>query len=200
MTASSPTLAEDAPPIVQITIERIEPGKESEYDAIEEELANVCARLGCPNSYLALLSVDAPKEVWWFVSYSSDAEVARVAAAYASNQPLLDALRVGAAKKSGIAAAPSEHMTKHRPDLSDGSPWRIGTTRFAAIAPTVGTGAVFESADETRFTIAAASTRAAAAKAAARLGPSARVFEVRPTWSRPAREWTAANAELWGAD
>jgi hypothetical protein len=185
------------PPILQITVERLRSGRELEYGAIEEDLAEVCARLGCPNSYLALLSVDEPKEVWWLVSYASQADVARVAEGYASNQPLLDAMRALTAKKAGIAETTAEHKTVHRADLSDTAAWRIGATRFAAIAPKAAAGAVFESTPAQRFTIVAADTRTEAAEAAARLGPDARIFEVRPTWSRPATNWAVANPALW---
>jgi hypothetical protein len=193
-------LAADAPPILQITIEPIRPGKEAEYGSIEEDLATLCARLGCPNRYLALLSVDAPREVWWLVAYESQAEVERVAAGYANNQPLLDAMSVLTAKKDGLAEAPTERWTKHRADLSDAAPWQIGATRFVVIATSAARGgAIFETADEQRFAIAGAETGAAATEAAARLGPSARTFEVRPTWSQPAEEWTMANPDLWMA-
>jgi hypothetical protein len=189
--------AAEPPPILQITIEEILPGKETEYGAIEEDLAQLCATRGCPNSYLALLSHAAPREVWWFVSYGSQAEVERVAASYASNQPLLDAMRALAAKKNGIATRPSEHWTKLNADLSDAAPWRIGTTRFAVIATVARGGAVFETADQRRFTIVSADTLAEAAETAVRLGQNARVFEIRPSWSQPAKEWTTARPDLW---
>jgi hypothetical protein len=113
---------------------------------------------------------------------------------------LLDAMSALTARKNGVAEAPTERWTRLRADLSDAAPWQLGTTRFAVIATLAARrGAVFESADEQRFTIAAAETRAAAAELAARLGPGARVFEVRPSWSRPAKEWAAANPDLWTA-
>lgn len=198
MTASSLTLGAEPPPILQITIEGIAPGKEAEYGVIEEDLAKLCARLDCPNNYLALLSLDAPQEVWWFVSYDSQADVERVAAGYASNRPLLEAMRALAARKSGFAAQPVEHWTKLRADLSDAVSWAIGTTRFAVIATLAsGGGTVFETADERYFTILTANKRAEATAAAVRLGADARVFEVRPSWSRPAADWTIASPDIW---
>jgi hypothetical protein len=199
MAPCSITLAAEPPPILQITIEPILPGKEAEYAAIEEDLARLCATRGCPNSYLALLSLAAPKEVWWFVAYRSQAEVESVAASYAGNPALLEALRALTAKKNGIAAEPSEHWTKLNADLSDGAPWQIGTTRFAVIATLAAGGAVFEAPDGRRFAIVSAETLADAAETAVRLGPSARVFEIRPSWSRPDKEWTTARPELWAA-
>jgi hypothetical protein len=198
MAHSTQAFTAETPPLLQITIEPIRPGKEAEYGAIEEELALLCARLGCPNSYLALLSLDTPKETWWLVSYASQADVERVAAGYTGNQPLLDGLRALAAKKIGIADAPTEHWTKPSADSSAAGPWQIGATRFAVIATEGGSGfTVFETSDGRRFVVAGAETGAAAAVVATRLGSSARVFEVRVSWSRPAQEWTAANPELW---
>jgi hypothetical protein len=190
--------AAEPPPILQITIEPIRPGKEAEYGAIEVELAALCARQRCPNSYLALLSLDAPKQVYWLVSYESQADVERVAAGYADNQPLLDGMRALAAKKTGIADATTEIWTKLRADSSDDVPWQIGATRFAVIATeTARGGAVFETSAGRRFVIAAVETSAAAAEVAGRMGASARVFEVRASWSLPSADWRAANPDLW---
>jgi hypothetical protein len=68
---------------------------------------------------------------------------------------------------------------------------------FVVIATEGSRGAVFETSDAGRFAITAVDSLAAAVEVAARLGPSARVFEVRPSWSRPSLEWTAANPGLW---
>jgi hypothetical protein len=198
MAPSIPAVAAEPPAILQITIEPIRPGREAEYGAIEEELAALCSRLGCPNSYLALLSLDTPKEVWWLVGYESQADVERVAAAYAGNQALLDGMRALAAQKIGIADATTEYWVKQSADSRAAVPWQIGATRFAVIGAEGGRGGTgFETSDGRRFVLAAAKTGAAAAEVAVRLGSSARVFEVRTSWSRPAQEWTAANPELW---
>ena len=193
--------AQEPPPILQITIERIRPGGEAEYGVIEERLAEVCARLRCPNSYLALLSVGEPKEVWWFVMYPSQAEIDRVAQAYEQNEPLLKAMRELAALKQDITDEPIAHFANYRADASAESVWRVGVEQFAVIAtaPDGAAGAVFEAPDGTRFAIASAATLADANTAAARLGSTARVFEVRPTWSKPDDAWTAANPKLWAA-
>ena len=187
------------PPILQITIERIKPGGEAEYGAIEERLAEVCARLGCPNSYLALESLGEPKEVWWFVMYPSQAEIDRVARAYAENEPLLNAMRELAALKKDITDEPIAYFTNYRADVSGKSAWRVGSEAFAVIAtaPDITVGALFETQDGMRFEIVSAGTLADANAAAAKLGSTARVFEVRPTWSKPDGAWTAANPELW---
>jgi hypothetical protein len=199
MTASA-VAAQEPPPILQITIERIKPGGEAEYGVIEERLAEVCARLGCPNAYLAQLSVDEPKEVWWFVMYPSQADIDRVAQAYEQNQPLLKAMRELAALKKDITDEPIAYFTSYRADLSGDPTWRVGSEAFTVIAtaPDLSRGAVFEAPDGTRFEIVTETKHADASSAAARLGPTARVFEVRPTWSKPDDAWKAANPELWG--
>jgi hypothetical protein len=194
ITAFSEAFAQ--PSILQITLERIEPGRESEYGRIEEQLKQTCVRMGCPNAYLALESVSAPKEVWWLVMYESQADVERVAAAYAANEPLLKEMAALAALKKGLAAAPIEHMTKR---LGAAAAWRVGAEPFAVIATAVEAPGVaaFESADGARFAIVAAATRADADSVAARLGAGAGVFAVRPEWSKPDEAWAAANPRLW---
>jgi hypothetical protein len=201
-TMTAPAVAaQEPPPILQITIERIKPGALGEYGAIEERLAEVCDRLGCPNSYLALLSADEPKEVWWFVMYPSQAEVDRVARAYEQNQPLLSAMRELAALKKDITEEPIAYFTTYRTDSSDESPWKVGREPFTVIA--TGTElagpATFEAPDGKRFAISSAATTAGASVAAEKLGSTARIFEIRPSWSKPDDAWTAGNPELWRA-
>ncbi|HEX5049708.1 MAG TPA: hypothetical protein VFX89_21520, partial [Gammaproteobacteria bacterium] len=177
------------PALLQITTERIAPGRDAEYGAIEEHLAGVCARLRCPNDYLALESDGSPKEVWWLVAYATQADVDRVAAAYAANEPLLAELRAGAVAKKGIADDPASVLTTFRPDTGSAAAWRIGMDELVVIAETSEAtvpASVFESADGRRFAVASAAGRENAAAIAARLGGGARVFAVRPSWSKPA--------------
>ena len=189
--------ADEPPAILQITIERIHAGGEARYDELEKGMVETCVRLKCPNSYLALESVDTPKEVWWFVEYATDVEVKRIRQAYEQNPSLLTALTDLAALKKGIADTPVGHMTKHRADLSIGAPWRVGTEPFVAIATLAASGSVFESVEHELFTVVSAASLLEADTVAATLGPTARVFRVQPSWSRPAESWVAANPELW---
>ena len=96
-------------------------------------------------------------------------------------------------------------IAARQPELGDSSPWRIGELQFAAVAitparhvplPRIGT-AFDEPEGSSRFTVIGAATRAEAEAAAASLGADALVFEVRPSWSKPANAWVAANPELW---
>jgi hypothetical protein len=190
--------AQAPPPILQITIESIRPGGEVEYGRVEERLKEVCVRLNCPNAYLALESVSPPKEVWWFVMYESQAQVKGVAAAYAANEPLLKEMAALNAFKKDIVDPPIGHMAMHREGESPA--WQIGSDPFVVIATSADVvgSAVFESASGARFAIVSASTRAAADAAAMRLGADARVFAVRPEWSKPDKAWVARNPQLWG--
>jgi len=197
MLTPSTSSADRAPAILQITIEHLRAGAEARYGELEERMAETCSRLGCPNSYLALESVGPPREDWWFVEYATDAEVERVRQAYEQNRPLLSALTELAALKKDITGVPVEHMTKYRADLSVGAFWRVGSEPFVAIATETASGSVFESADHEMFTVVSASTLAEANAVAAKLGPNARVFHVRPSWSHPAELWVAANPDLW---
>ena len=50
LAAQGPLEGQDPPAVIGLTIERIKPGNEERYDAVERELAGVCKRLGCPNA------------------------------------------------------------------------------------------------------------------------------------------------------
>ena len=134
--------------------------------------------------------------------YESEADVARIAEAYASNAPLTAALREGAAGKTGMAGPPVELMTRFRSDLSTPDPWRIGELRYAAVlerpSPAKSAGAVFESPDGRAVVLIAAADRTDAERRAAQLGSGARLFEVRPEWSLPEDTWVSRNPQLWG--
>jgi len=197
--APAPTYAQMTPPILQITIERVAAGRESEYGRVEERLLEACLRLGCPNDYLALESVAEPREIWWLVAYSSQADVDRVAQAYARNDSLTSALRELGALKKDIAPTIGSWVTRYRPDLGAEVPWRVGVAPFAVLGRSAapGSGAVFEAPDGMRFTVVAAATLDDANAVAARSDPSARVFTVRPEWSKPDPAWLKASPELW---
>jgi len=81
------------PKILQIVQERLNPDAEQAYGRIEEELARLCARMNCPNRYLALASVDLPRDVWWLNTYASQTDVDRIARAYANDPALTTAMR-----------------------------------------------------------------------------------------------------------
>jgi hypothetical protein len=193
--------AQEPPALLQITVETINLGSEAQYDAIELRLAEMCARRRCPNDYLALESTTAPHEVWWLVTYASQSEVDRVAAAYANDAALLRELLELTAQKREFTDEPLNHMTTRRPDLGDAAAWRIGEVPFTVIAERRGSephlGTVFEAADGTWFAVVGAATQSQADEAVARLGAGARIFAVRPSWSKPAEAWRAANPELW---
>jgi hypothetical protein len=197
--AQGPLEGQEPPAVLGITIERIKPASEARYDAIEREAAAVCRRLGCPNAYLALESFTAPKEVYWLTAYRSEADVDRVAAAYAGNEPLRAELRRVSAAKDGIVEPPVNLTARYRPELSDASPWLVGILPFAVIVEgnTVGSGAVFELADGRQLVFIPAANAEDTNAIAAAFGAGAKRFAVRAEWSKPAAAWIIANPALW---
>jgi hypothetical protein len=193
--------AQPPPPILQIVQERLNPGVEQTYGKIEEQLARLCARMKCPNRYLALASETLPREVWWLNMYDSQADVDRVAQGYASRPDLTEAMNELAQGKKGLTSEPIDLMTTLQTDLSDASPWRIGELRFAVIlemrTPAKSSGVVFQAPDGRAFVFGAASNRAKADQLTSALGREARVFEVQPQWSFPHDAWVERNPELW---
>ena len=190
-----------APALLQIAQERLKPGAETLYGETEERIARFCADNKCPNRYLALASIDLPREVWWLNEFSSSADMDRVTQFYTRNEALTAAMRELALGKEGLTEKPVDQLTSFRPDLSGRNDWQIGGLPFTVIrAMPVAErvpGTVFATPDGKTFAFAAASTRAEADRLAAILGDGAALFEVRPAWSYPSREWILRNPELW---
>jgi hypothetical protein len=189
------------PHILQIYREALKPGSEAAYHAIEEDTARICAALGCPHPYLGAESLTGPKEVWWFNGYESSVEQRQIFDEYAKNTQLMAALQESSKRKERLTLQPIDVFANYRPDLSAGPPWILGHGRFLVITVTKSdrpiAGSVFESPEGARYIITSARTREQADAAVAAAGPESTIFVVRPTWSFPAKEWTAADPLFW---
>jgi len=189
------------PQILQIHREPLKPGSEAAYQEIEEDTARICAQLRCPHPYLGIESLIGSREVWFFNGYESPAEQQQVVDDYATNAPLLAALKRNSRRKASLTGEPVGVFANYRKDLSRGVPWILGQGRFLVITVTKShpriDGTAFEAADGTRFIVLPVQTRSEADAAAAAAGPESRVFAVRPSWSLPAKEWVAADSEFW---
>ena len=101
--------AQSPPQLLQVVQERLNVDAEQAYGKIEEELARFCARMNCPNSYLALASVTLPREVWWLNAYASQADVDRVAQSppAIANDPATHRSLHGSYRRAAFARGPS---------------------------------------------------------------------------------------------
>jgi len=191
------------PPILQIYRERLKPGVEAAYQAIEEETARFSVSLGCPHPYLAAQLLTGAAEVWWFNGFASMADRQRVSDEYAANAPFMDVLSRNSARKASLTLDPIEAIASYRPDLTIGAPWILGRGRFLVVATIRGQapiyGTVFEADDGLRYVVIAAQTRDEADSARARYGGDAYICGVRPSFSFPAPEWIAADPSFWQA-
>jgi hypothetical protein len=189
------------PHILQVYRERLKPGSEAAYHAIEEDTARIAAALGCPHPYLGAESVTGAREVWWFNGYASSAEQTQVYDEYAKNTRLTAALQQNSKRKAILTLEPVEVFARYRPDLTVGNPWILGRGRFLVITVTKNdrrvTGTVFEGPDGTRFIVTSVQTREHADAAKALAGPESIILAVRPSWSFPAEEWIAGDSEFW---
>ena len=186
--------------ILQIYRERLKPGADASYHAIEEETARLAVALGCPHAYLGAESLDGLKEVWWFNAYASPDEPQQVAAQYAANTEWMAALVRNSERKASLTRDPVEVFAALRRDLTRGDPWTPGRGRFLTVEiasdPRL-PGTVFEASDGTRYVIAPAQTRADADAARAAAGAESFTLAVRPTLSFPAPDWIAADVSFW---
>ena len=172
---------------------------ESAYRAIEEEAAQTCAQLKCPNPYLALESLTRPHEAWWLNAFTDEADTTRVVRAYAANRPLMGALESITRRKEPLVGTPIQGYAVYRADLSLGQEWSVRGVRFFAITMARKAqpvrAVVWQAADSTFYIFRPARTQEQAEALAEEYG--ARIFVVRPNWSMPAPEWRAADPEFW---
>ncbi len=195
-----PLLAQQAPPrLMYIYRDSLKRGVDSAYRAIEDEGAQICADLKCPNPYLALESLSGPHEAWWLNAFASEADTTRVVNAYAANRPLTEALGAVVKRKNTLIGTPIEGFGVYRPDLSWGPAWSVAGARFMLVtvmrSRRPAEGSVWEVADSTLYNFRPVRTLQQAEALAAEQG--ARLFAVRPNWSMPAPEWVAADPDFW---
>ncbi len=205
--APRPVAALDArertPDLLQIYRDALRPGAADAYRRVEEDAARACARLGFPNPHLALESLEGPKEVWWLNAFPSEDARKRVAADYAANRALVEALEGIAKRREGLVEAPLDQLGRRRPDLGGGVAWDPAGARFVVARvgkEAVGPGAVFEFPDGSFLVLRPARSREEAESFARDGGPGVRPFAVRPEWGMPAEAWVAADPEFWSVN
>jgi len=187
------------PRFMYVYRDSVRSGVDSVYRSIENEGAQICADLRCPNPYIGLESLEGNHEAWWINMFASEADTARVARAYATDTTLARALGRIAQQKAALIGTPVQGFAVYRPELSRGPAWSIAGARFvvANVTRTRGSsaGRVWVTADSTRYILRSFRTRREA-EAAAR-ADRGRVFAVRPNWSMPDPKWVQADREFW---
>jgi hypothetical protein len=197
---TTPALSQP-PAILLIVREPLKPGSEAEYRKIERETANAAVELGCPHPYLALESLNGPKEIWWLNGFDSPADYRRVGDAYTANQPWSELLKRNSERKKAVTLPLIQQTVRYREDLSRGPGWTLGHGRFLVISasrdkPALD-GTVFAADDGTLYVIRSAPSRKAAEALARSAGAGARVLATRPEYSFAAKEWIAHDPGLW---
>ena len=197
---ASPLLAQGrAPRFMYIYRDSLKRGVDSAYRVIENDGAQICADLRCPNPYIGIESLSGPHEAWWINVFATEADTARVANVYATNRALSTALNVVAQRKAPLVGTPIQGFAVHRRDLSRGPAWSVAGARFVVVTVTRDlrpvNGSAWVMADSTLYGLQPVPTRREADSLARQ--PNARVFAVRPNWSMPAPEWVAADPGFW---
>jgi hypothetical protein len=193
-------LAQQPPPrLMYIYRDSLKRGMDSAYRAIEDEGAQICADLKCPNPYLGIESVSEPHEAWWLNAFATAVDTVRVVTAYAANRPLTEALNAVGKRKEPFIGTPIQGFAIYRPDLSRGRVWQLAGARFMVVSVTRThrpiEGSVWEAMDSTLYVLWPVRTRQQAEALVREQG--ARIFAVRPNWSMPAPEWVAADPDFW---
>jgi hypothetical protein len=195
---SRPVLAQGtAPRFLYIYRDSLKRGADSAYRAIEDDGAQICADLRCPNPYIGIESLSGSHEAWWINAFATEADTARVAKVYATNLALSTALGAVAQRKATLIGTPVQGFAVYRRGLSRGPALPVVGARFIVVTVTGGpvTESAWAMADSTLYVLHPVRTRREA-DALARQG-NARVFAVRPNWSMPAPEWVAADPDFW---
>src|SRR5690242_20730499 len=134
---ASPLLAQDATPrFMYIYRDSLKNGVDSAYRAIENDGAQICADLHCPNPYVGLESLSGPHEAWWLNTFASPADTARVSRIYATRRDLSAALGRVAQRKATLIGTPVQGFATRRRDLSRGPAWSLAGARFIVIGVT----------------------------------------------------------------
>jgi hypothetical protein len=197
---SPPLLAQvPAPRFMYIYRDSLKRGVDSAYGAIENDGAQICADLRCPNPYIAIESLSGRHEAWWLNVFATEADTARVARTYATNRALATALDGVARRKAALIGTPVQGFAVYRRDLSRGPAWSVAGARFVVVTVSrvwrPANGSAWAMADSTVYVLRPVPTRREA-DALARQA-NARVFAVRPKWSMPAPEWVTADPDFW---
>ena len=197
---SRPLLAQHAGPrFMYIYRDSLKHGVDSAYRAIEDDGAQICADLHCPNPYFAIESLSGPHEAWWLNSFTTEADTARVANVYATDRPLSEALGTVAKRKAALIGKPVQGFAVYRRELSRGPTWSVAGARFMVVTVTrarrPADGSVWAMTDSTLYVLRPVRRRREA-EALARQD-RARVFVLRPSWSMPAPEWVMADPGFW---
>lgn len=188
-----------APRFLYVYRDSIKRGVDSAYRAIENDGAQICADLRCPNPYLGLESLNGVHEAWWLNTFETEADTARVARVYATNRALANALGGIAQRKATLIGTPVQGFAVYRPDISRGPMWSATGARFVAVTvtrtPRPVEGTVWMMRDSTLYILRAVHTRREAEVLAH--DPGTRIFAVRPNWSMPAPAWITADPVFW---
>ena len=188
-----------APRFMYIYRDSLRRGVDSAYRVIEDDGAQICADLRCPNPYVAIESLSGPHEVWWLNVFATEADTARVANLYATDRALSTALNVIAQRKAGLIGTPVQGFAVYRRDLSSSPAWSVAGARFIVVTVTRDrrpvNGTAWVMADSTLYGLRPVPNRRDADSLARQA--NGRVFAVRPNWSMPASAWVAADPEFW---
>jgi hypothetical protein len=199
---SSPLLRQvHAQRFMYIYRDSLKRGVDSAYRAIEDDAAQICADLRCPNPYIGVESLSGPHEAWWLNTFATEADTARVARAYATDRARAARLGAVAQRKAALIGTPVQGFAVYRRDLSRGPAWSLAGARFIVItvmrAFQAAEGSAWMMADSTLYILRPVRTYHDAEILVSHT--KARIFAVRPNWSMPARAWVAADPEFWRA-
>ncbi|HVO97375.1 MAG TPA: hypothetical protein VMT15_04880 [Bryobacteraceae bacterium] len=130
-----PAAAQEPPAsVIYIYREQVRPGKIAAFTRIEEGAAQSCARMKCPNPYIAISSVSGPSEFWWINGFESNDAMERVQAAYAANQEIMKELNSVAESKGDLVFPAEVWLARFREDLSGAAGAGFVYSRYLSIS------------------------------------------------------------------
>jgi hypothetical protein len=114
--------------------EEVRPGRMAALVHIEEDAARFCAKMHCPNPYVAISSFTGPDEIWWINGFDSADAMEKVWHDYSANADITSYLDSVAGQKADLVFPSRTLLARFRDDLSFSSGISLAYTRFISIA------------------------------------------------------------------
>jgi hypothetical protein len=137
---------------VNIYREQVKPGRMAKVVQIEEAAARFCAKMSCPNPYLAITSITGPTELWWINGFDSVETMEKVLHVYSADNQITQYLNSVAESKADFVFPGINFLARFRDDLSLSASTTFAYARYISITVAQvrpGQSATFEKARQT---------------------------------------------------
>ena len=199
-TGAQQALPTPAPAVVEVYRDSLRSGASlGDYRKHADSAAGLCRTWICPHPYLGVETLSGNPEVWFLNFFPSWDDTSRVKSLYAAKPELSQRLGRAVASNSALVVGSNVFVQLEQ---TSATRWALLGSRFVIVARpgsrTIVSSAFYRAPAGASFSFIFVRTRHAADSAAKSIGPSARVFAIRPHWSQPDPSWLRADPAFWG--